>query len=773
MEFLIYEGKVAAALLVFYLVYRFLLKKETFHRFNRVVLVGTAVLSFLLPLCIITIHKPVEMDLQVTGEAVALPELSAVEMASVAEPSAPWWQTALMILFWAGVAFVLVRVFISILCIARIVRKGECVREEDGCKIIVTDRDLDPFSWMRYIVLSRKDWEGDHASILAHEKAHIGYGHSIELLLVDVLSALQCFNPAIWMLRTDLQELHEYEADDAVLRSGANLRDYQYLLIRKAVSKSGYSVANSFNHSILKNRITMMSKSKSSLARGLRALYLLPLICLGLGLQARTVYVPKDKDSNIQEKNITIQVDADGKIVIEGKEYQLNEITSYLQSLQLPGQEIIASMDAVPETPEALMRELLDQLGQAGVTKVRYRAQVVTPLYILHNDSGEEKEITQEELNMIDREEIQSVDLLQGPEASERFGEKAGNGVVIITIKGSQAQSTSGATDNDRASRESLKSPVMLAPRFQYDDASQFGKWVSSQLVYPKSAWDAGMEGCVVVSYDVCEDGNVRNVKVLQGVNEQLDEEAVRVVSSSPRWQPALMDNKPVKVTLQLPVVFRLRKQAISVEGAANRESPSLVQVPAGQNQNPLIILRQAWGEEKEITKAEYDALSQSRIESVQMLKDEAAFKRYGDKASHGVIVVNLKAPMEMEEIVVVSYRDQNDDDLIPFRLVPDQMPTFQGGDLNDFSKWLSRRIDVPKDCNHSGTMRVSFEVLADGSIGDVEVTESVCPELDALVTATILKSPKWEPGKTKDGKAIATNLRIPIIFQVRPTQKK
>ena len=773
MEFLIYEGKVAAALLVFYLFYRFLLKKETFHRFNRVVLVGTAVLSFLLPLCIITIHKPVEMDLQVTGEAVALPELSAVEMASVAEPSAPWWQTALMILFWAGVAFVLVRVFISILCIARIVRKGECVREEDGCKIIVTDRDLDPFSWMRYIVLSRKDWEGDHASILAHEKAHIGYGHSIELLLVDVLSALQCFNPAIWMLRTDLQELHEYEADDAVLRSGANLRDYQYLLIRKAVSKSGYSVANSFNHSILKNRITMMSKSKSSLARGLRALYLLPLICLGLGLQARTVYVPKDKDSNIQEKNITIQVDADGKIVIEGKEYQLNEITSYLQSLQLPGQEIIASMDAVPETPEALMRELLDQLGQAGVTKVRYRAQVVTPLYILHNDSGEEKEITQEELNMIDREEIQSVDLLQGPEASERFGEKAGNGVVIITIKGSQAQSTSGATDNDRASRESLKSPVMLAPRFQYDDASQFGKWVSSQLVYPKSAWDAGMEGCVVVSYDVCEDGNVRNVKVLQGVNEQLDEEAVRVVSSSPRWQPALMDNKPVKVTLQLPVVFRLRKQAISVEGAANRESPSLVQVPAGQNQNPLIILRQAWGEEKEITKAEYDALSQSRIESVQMLKDEAAFKRYGDKASHGVIVVNLKAPMEMEEIVVVSYRDQNDDDLIPFRLVPDQMPTFQGGDLNDFSKWLSRRIDVPKDCNHSGTMRVSFEVLADGSIGDVEVTESVCPELDALVTATILKSPKWEPGKTKDGKAIATNLRIPIIFQVRPTQKK
>ncbi len=767
MEFLLYEGKVAVALLVFYLFYRFLLKKETFHRFNRFVLVGTAVLSFLLPLCIITIRKPVEIQSAVTEPIVGVAELTSV----AAPPSVSWWQVALPVLFWAGVASVLVRVIISILCVARIVRKGECVREEGGCRIIVTERDIDPFSWMRWIVLSRRDWEGEHASILAHEKAHIAFGHSVELLLVDILSALQWFNPAVWMLRADLQELHEYEADDAVLRSGADLREYQYLLIRKAVSKSGYSVANSFNHSILKNRITMMSKSKSSLARGLRALYLLPLICLGIGLQAKTVYVPKDKDSNIQEKNITIQVDADGKIVIEGKEYQLNEITSYLQSLQLPGQEIIASMDAVPETPEAVMRELLDQLGQAGVTKVRYRAQVVTPLYILHDISGEEKEITQEELNMIDREEIQSVDLLQGPEASERFGEKAGNGVVIITIKGSQAQSTSGATDNDRASRESLKSPVMLAPRFQYDDASQFGKWVSSQLVYPKPAWDAGMEGCVVVSYDVCEDGNVRNVKVLQGVNEQLDEEAVRVVSSSPRWQPALMDNKPVKVTLQLPVVFRLRKQTISVEGAANRESPSLVQVPAGQNQNPLIILRQAWGEEHEITKEEYDELSTSRIESIGFMKDEAAYKKYGDKAAHGVVVITLKAPMEMEEIVVVSYREKEEEP-IAFRLIPEQMPRFQGGDLNEFSKWLCQRIDVPKDCNHEGTMKVSFEVLADGTVGDVEVTESVCPELDALVTATIKQSPKWEPGTTRDGKAIATNLRIPIVFQVRPNSK-
>ena len=301
MDFLIYEGKVAAALLVFYLFYRFLLKKETFHRFNRVVLVGTAVLSFLLPLCIITIRRPMEMA-PAASEPMIVSELPEMEMAPIAQASEPWWPLLLTILFWTGVAFVLARVLVSILSIVRIIRQGEKVREEDGCRIIVTERSVDPFSWMRYIVLSRKDWELPHKSILAHEKAHIAYGHSLEVLLVDILSALQWFNPAIWMLRADLKELHEYEADDAVLRAGANIKEYQYLLIRKAVSKSGYSVANSFNHSILKNRITMMSKSKSPLSRGLRALYLLPLVCLSIGLQAKTVYVPSDKDS---EKNVS------------------------------------------------------------------------------------------------------------------------------------------------------------------------------------------------------------------------------------------------------------------------------------------------------------------------------------------------------------------------------------------------------------------------------------------------------------------------------------
>ena len=747
MDLLIYEGKVAVALLVFYLFYRFLLKKETFHRFNRVVLVGTAVLSFLLPLCIITIRKPVEMDLQIAGQAVALPDLSAVEMASVAEPSAPWWQTALTVLFWAGVAFVLVRVVVSILCIARIVRKGECVREEDGCKVIVTDRDLDPFSWMRFIVLSRKDWEGDHTPILAHEKAHIAYRHSVELLLVDVMSALQWFNPAIWMLRADLQELHEYEADDAVLRSGANLREYQYLLIRKAVSKSGYSVANSFNHSILKNRITMMSRSKSSRSRGWRALYLLLLICLGIGLQARTVYVPKDNnnynsinaigDQGDVKKIVTIKVDAQGRIVIDDKEVPMDGIADYLQSLGLPGREIGVSIEQVQDTPEEVMTELKNQLRQAGVLKVQARSYTRTPFIILQRSSGEVKEISKEEMDTLDEEKIASIEmnLAPTPDLIEKYGEKVKDGVMIIhyqedktrldplskniyltpfefstlvsidmdgeritdfrrqksltagkdeflglcvrelpqsrsfdyvarpvggkPIQAIQWQSPPASTHVLYINGKSIgelqkdeglkKDEVMLAPRFQYGTTHQFDSWVHAHLEYPQRAREAGIEGVVLTSYDVCEDGEVRNVKVLVGINDQLDAEAVRVISSSPRWEPAMMNNKPVKVSIQLPVVFTLNESGDNLPRQDGDDSSSFTYKRTENEAIPVVRFKRGDGEPLVVVNGErleggvnaIKSIDPATIVSMEVRKDSIQVAHYGPEAESGVIWIN------------------------------------------------------------------------------------------------------------------------------------
>lgn len=185
------------------------------------------------------------------------------------------------------------------------------------------------------------------------------------------------------------------------------------------------------------------------------------------------------------------------------------------------------------------------------------------------------------------------------------------------------------------------------------------------------------------------------------------------------------------------------------------------------QKNHPLYILRYAWGEEKQISKAELDEIDQQRISSVKVLKDAEAKEKYGDKASNGVIVLNVKLPQEMDKLTVVSYKE-NEDETVPFYIIePDTMPSFGGEGINGFSKWLFSKIYRPQGCTHQGTMKVSFVVDKDGSVKDVTVRESVCGELDNMVISIIGKSPKWEPA-TLNGKPVEQCLRLPISFEMR-----
>ena len=100
---------------------------------------------------------------------------------------------------------------------------------------------------------------------------------------------------------------------------------------------------------------------------------------------------------------------------------------------------------------------------------------------------------------------------------------------------------------------------VEQKPTFQGKDPNHFTKWVFSKIVYPEIAKENGVQGRVTLQFTIDTDGSIRNVKVLRGVDSSLDKEAVRVVSSSPKWQPGMQRNKPVKVKYTFPVVFQLR----------------------------------------------------------------------------------------------------------------------------------------------------------------------------------------------------------------------
>ena len=298
-NFLVYILKSAACLAVFYLFYKLLMSRDTFHRFNRFALLGLLVLSSLLPLVEASVNSPaaVQETMLTLEQLLLLADIQPEgESMAAATPSATvLWLRAALLVYLTGIVFFIVRNLCSLARLDRLIRQGKREaldsylpdRKEKNVRLVVHDHDIAPFSWMHWIVIARKDLEENGREILIHELAHIRNRHSWDLLLADLCIFVQWFNPAAWLLKQELQNIHEYEADETVLREGVNARNYQMLLIKKAVGTRLYSMANSFNHSSLKKRITMMLKEKSNPWARAKYLYILPLAALAVTAFAR------------------------------------------------------------------------------------------------------------------------------------------------------------------------------------------------------------------------------------------------------------------------------------------------------------------------------------------------------------------------------------------------------------------------------------------------------------------------------------------------------
>lgn len=565
-DFLIYQGKAAIALAVFYMFYRLLLSKETFHRFNRIVLLGTAALSFILPLCVITFKKVVVLPAMTASSETVLGEVAGTAVTMVPETSEPIWPIILCIIFGLGALTVLTNTVISIIGIRRIISSGSSQTLESGETLIITETDTAPFSWMKYIVISREDYESGYSQILTHEKAHIALRHSSDILFVDMITALQWFNPAIWMLKADLRALHEFEADDAVLRSGANIKEYQYLLIRKAVSKSGYSVANSFNHSTLKARITMMLNKKSSRMSAWKALYVIPLVGISLAataetkvdyqyegqqpeaaadtLKARVVKVHntpdgKDNKNSFKEKNVKegrLIVDEEaGTITMIYFDHNGNELRSQIKGMKLDQDIYLHNGNmATPGVVEECLKEEDAVLLTAYLKNDKKVRGVVTPNNNYATGTWDVNKPFDEQ---------ETVYHMKGKQYKVRGGK-------YIEIEESQK------------SEEKKVIPFQLVaqkPGFNGGDANEFSKWVSENVRYPEKCRQSRVQGRVTLQFTVTEEGKVTDVKVLRSVNDEMDKEAVRVVSESPLWTPGRDENgEVVPVKYVFPVIFQL-----------------------------------------------------------------------------------------------------------------------------------------------------------------------------------------------------------------------
>lgn len=293
--FFIYSVKVAVCLALFYLFHKLLMSRDTFHTFNRFAILSMMLLSLVLPF----VHLSLDSETGINRGTVALEGLVAQTVVDGGGNGVGEGMTLTQVLlatYVLGVVLFVGKALLSVGSLLRLIRRARCVEVRNGIRIYTMQGDISPFSWFRYIIMSEKDWQENRREIVLHEMAHIRRCHSMDVAVCNMMIVFQWYNPAAWLLKRELQTVHEYEADEAVLSAGVDATHYQMLLIRKAVGERLFSMANNLNHNSLKKRITMMKIKRTNPVQKAKIAFVLPLAAMTVAAFA------SQKVENLSEK---------------------------------------------------------------------------------------------------------------------------------------------------------------------------------------------------------------------------------------------------------------------------------------------------------------------------------------------------------------------------------------------------------------------------------------------------------------------------------------
>ena len=279
-----YIIKSAMALALLYTCIIPLLEKETFHRLNRILILGCLIMSFAIPLVHFTGGTNPTVDM--VRQAVQLPE---VLINGNAKEQSVWsWADIIICIYIIGVVAIFLMTVVQTVRLTRQLRQCEHITDKRGNTIVLTDCATSPFCLFHYIVMSRDDYANNRNYILTHEQEHIRLGHCIDLVILQVATIIQWFNPFVWLIGKNLKAIHEFEVDEAVLNKGIDATQYQQFLVIKAVGNRLQPFANNLNKESLKRRIIMMNQKKSNRWMMLKALFIIPVATLAVSVFANT-----------------------------------------------------------------------------------------------------------------------------------------------------------------------------------------------------------------------------------------------------------------------------------------------------------------------------------------------------------------------------------------------------------------------------------------------------------------------------------------------------
>ena len=351
-----YSLTVSVFLLFGYLTYKIFLASEKQSSVNRIALLFIYVASVVsVPLLTLQLSSGAEAA---AGGTIELGEI-VINVVPVDDPGSPMLPRVLLGIYAAGVGVVLVSTLHGLVNLFRIVRKGE--RSELGEYTLVRLSECRvPFSFGRYIVVGSGEPDQMMRMIMAHEGAHLRYRHWIDLVIAQMGCVVMWYNPASWLMREEMRQVHEYQADEAVLAQGFSPYEYQMLLIKKAAGRRLQSLANSLNHSNLSKRITMMYKSENRAVRRMRSLALVPALVVA----AIAVQQPAVATSISSAREATLLDGESHDVAFDGK---VSENLSDVQTfVAMPVEETVEAESAVEaEAPVASVAQAPEMQAEA------------------------------------------------------------------------------------------------------------------------------------------------------------------------------------------------------------------------------------------------------------------------------------------------------------------------------------------------------------------------------------------------------------------------
>ncbi len=641
---LIYILKSAVCLAVFYLFYKLLMSRETFHRFNRFSLLGLMIICSIIPFAKISMDTPVEtaqVEISI-DESLMMPVITDADIVTTANDTSTIEHITIFaaIIYIIGILFFAVKEILQFRKVLNITRKGKeedinlYVKDSTGnIKLIVTDEKVSPFSWINRIVISRTDLEENGREILCHEMAHISNHHSIDLILADICILLQWFNPASWLIKSELQNVHEFEADETVIRNGIDAKNYQLLLIKKAVGSRLYSIANSFNHSKLKKRITMMMKKKSSPWARAKYLYVLPLAAVAVAAFAHP------EISKLTDEISSVKVN-DFSAITENHEVEnVNSVSEKSVIVEgtiiddATGQPIIGASIIIQNTNNGTITDL------DGKFKIETNPKSVLVFSYIGKETYSVT-VTEENIKSMKKSPIRLKDDVQ--ETDE----------IVVVGYGTQKEIPQTSTS---PKDEITFFIVEQMPEYP-GGMSELMKYVARNIKYPADALREKKQGRVIVQFIVGKDGYTSDFKVMKSVSPSLDAEAIRVLANMPKWTPGMQRGEAVPVKYTVPVTFKLDNQD-KAEQKTTAGSPTIPGVVRFNKslENVLIVI-----DDKVVSQKEFSALNPQNIESIVVIKEESKaqeiFQKYGvfDK-KEGVIIIKTKEWSENPTLTITT----------------------------------------------------------------------------------------------------------------------